>query len=113
MADIRRDHGLVTLSVASGVERSNTVLGSNTAIRSNTASMDTGSQDPTASDRARDRAQLASDATSLAELTERIVAIADRHRNDPTSVVMPDLDEIERALRSAGRKLDRLLRRLD
>lgn len=68
--------------------------------------------DPTRGDQVSSAAQLASAATTLADLTERIVAIADSHRADTTNTITPELDEIERALRSASRKLDRLLRRL-
>jgi hypothetical protein len=57
-------------------------------------------------------AQLASASSTLGELTERIVAIADQHRSNPDNAITPDLDEVERALRSAGRKLDRLVHRL-
>jgi hypothetical protein len=58
------------------------------------------------------RAQLSSASTSLDELIDRLVGIADEHRGDETEHVAADLDEVERALRSAARKLDHLVRRL-
>lgn len=58
------------------------------------------------------RAQLSSASTSLDELIERLVAIADEHRGNETEHLATDLDEVERALRSAARKLDHLVRRL-
>jgi hypothetical protein len=58
------------------------------------------------------RAQLDSASSTLGELTARIVAIADAHRDSDHEDISIDLDEVERALRSAQRKLERLVRRL-
>jgi hypothetical protein len=58
------------------------------------------------------RAQLSSASSSLDDLIGRLAAIADAHRRTPTDDVSADLDEVERALRSASRKLDRLVRRM-
>ncbi|MFP3906967.1 MAG: hypothetical protein ACLFRV_11635 [Acidimicrobiales bacterium] len=58
------------------------------------------------------RAQLSSVSSTLAELTQRVVAIADAHRDTETDDISTDLDEVERALRSAYRRLDRLVHRL-
>lgn len=58
------------------------------------------------------RAQLSSVSSTLDELTQRVVTIADQHRDTDTHEISADLDEVERALRSAGRKLDRLVERL-
>jgi hypothetical protein len=60
-----------------------------------------------------DAAQLASVATALEDLTARVVEASDRlraaHRDDQAA----DLDEVERALRAASRRLSTVLRRLD
>jgi hypothetical protein len=56
-------------------------------------------------------AQLSSAATSLDELIDRLVSIADAHRDRPSDDLSAELDEIERSLRSAARKLDRLVHR--
>lgn len=59
-----------------------------------------------------DAAALLSVQTELERLTERVVAIADAHRGDTDDPLTPQLDEIERALVSATRRLERLLRSL-
>jgi hypothetical protein len=48
-------------------------------------------------------------AGGLGQLLERIVALADRHRDDPDDPWTRDLDELERTLRTATRRLDRML----
>ncbi len=51
--------------------------------------------------------------TGLGQSMERIVAIADARRIDPDEPLVADLDELERSLRAAIRRLDRILRRLE
>lgn len=60
-----------------------------------------------------DAAALSSIQTDLEQLTARLVAIADAHRDDPDDPVTAPLDELERALTSAVRRLERLVRGLD
>jgi len=55
------------------------------------------------------RAELSSVATGLHELAGRISAIADGLAGDERDVVGPGLFEVERALRSAERRLYRIL----
>jgi ABC-type transporter Mla subunit MlaD len=55
-------------------------------------------------------AQLSSAAASLDELIGRLTAIADAHRHRADDDLSVDLDEVERALRSAARRLERLVR---
>ena len=57
-------------------------------------------------------ALLSSLATSLDELTERVTDIADRYKGTAQDDVAHDLFEVERALRTAGRKLETVVRRL-
>ena len=57
-----------------------------------------------------DRAQLSALATSLDDLTRRIAEIAARHRTSPREDVAYGLDEVERALTTAGRRLDKVMR---
>lgn len=52
------------------------------------------------------RAELSSVATSLDELVARITRIAEGLSGDERDVVGPDLYEVERALRSARRRLN-------
>ena len=59
-----------------------------------------------------DAAALTSVHSDLERMTERIVAIADRHRNDPDDPLTGPLDELERTLVSTARRLERLLRSL-
>ena len=59
-----------------------------------------------------EHAQLSSAASTLDEVTRRLVAIADAHRESDSDDLSADIDEVERSLRTASRKLDRLLRRL-
>ena len=58
------------------------------------------------------RSQLASATTTLDELTRRLVEVADAYRGTSREDVALDLDEVERSLRSATRRLNRLVRRL-
>jgi hypothetical protein len=57
----------------------------------------------------RDRAALSSMTTALADLTERLTAMAESYSGTPREDVASDLFEVERALRTAARRLDRLL----
>ncbi|MBA2281843.1 MAG: hypothetical protein H0W25_11510 [Acidimicrobiia bacterium] len=50
--------------------------------------------------------------TGLEQLMERIVDIADARRVDPDEPLVSDLDELERSLKVALRRLDRILRRV-
>lgn len=59
-----------------------------------------------------DAAALTSVQTDLEHLTARIVAIAEHHRNEPDDPLTAQLDELERALLSAARRLERTLRSL-
>lgn len=49
---------------------------------------------------------------SLQLLTDQVVAIADRHRDDPDDSLAGQLDELERSLQAAARRLQRTLRDL-
>ena len=57
------------------------------------------------------RAELSSAATSLEELAARITRIADGLAGEERDAVGPELFEVERTLRSAYRRLGRLLDR--
>jgi len=59
-----------------------------------------------------DAAALESIGAGLELLTAQVTAIADRHRDDPDDVLTPQLDELERALVGAQRRLQRTLRPL-
>jgi hypothetical protein len=59
-----------------------------------------------------DAAALSSVQSDLEQLTRRIVAIADAHRGDADDPLTPQLDELERALVSVTRRLERTLRTL-
>ena len=48
-------------------------------------------------------------ASGLDQLHERVVGIADLHRADPDDPWTTDLDELDRALRAARRRLERML----
>ena len=48
-------------------------------------------------------------ASGLDELMKRVVGIADVHRADSNDPLTNDLDELERLLRSARRRLERML----
>jgi hypothetical protein len=47
--------------------------------------------------------------SSIELVTTQVVAIADRHRDDPDDTLTPQLDELERALVGATRRLQRTL----
>jgi hypothetical protein len=55
------------------------------------------------------RAELSSVATSLEELQSRISRIAEGLSSEEREVVGPDLFEVERALRSARRRVSRIV----
>ncbi|HKH05438.1 MAG TPA: hypothetical protein VKA65_09770 [Acidimicrobiales bacterium] len=57
-----------------------------------------------------DRSELSALASSLEDITTRITALADRYRDTTRADVADGLDEVERALASASRQLDRALR---
>ena len=59
-----------------------------------------------------DAAQLSSAVTALAELTGRVCDLADRYADGPREEVAAELYEVERSLRAAGRRLERLVDRL-
>ena len=59
-----------------------------------------------------DAAQLSSAVTALAELTQRVCDLADRYADGPREEVAAELYEVERSLRAAGRRLERLVDRL-
>jgi hypothetical protein len=61
----------------------------------------------------RDRAVLSSVTTVLADLTERVTSMAEGYAGTPREDVASDLFEVERALRTAARRLDRLLGNMD
>jgi hypothetical protein len=56
-------------------------------------------------------AELSSVATGLTELASRVTAIADRLSADEKDDLGPGLFEVERSLRTAERRLNRLLGR--
>lgn len=58
-----------------------------------------------------DRAELSALATSLDDLTTRVTAVADRYQGSTDRRDIADgLYEVERSLRTASRKLERVLR---
>ena len=60
-----------------------------------------------------DAPALESIASALELLTSQVLAIADRHRDDPDDALTAQLDELERALVGATRRLQRTVRSLD
>jgi hypothetical protein len=56
-----------------------------------------------------DAASLSSLSTALDDLTDRITALAEAHEGQPREDVVADLYDVERNLRSAGRRLRALL----
>jgi hypothetical protein len=58
------------------------------------------------------RSQLSSAATTLDDLTRRLASLADEYRDTNRDDITLDLDEVERSLRSATRRLNRLVRRM-
>lgn len=59
-----------------------------------------------------DSPALESIGSALDLLVEQVVAIADRHRDDPDDSLVRNLDDLERAMVAASRRLDRLVRSL-
>jgi len=59
-----------------------------------------------------DRADLASTLNQIEQLTERVTSSAERHQSDGDEVVATELYDVERALRTAARRLDGVVRRL-
>lgn len=51
-------------------------------------------------------------ATALEDLLRRVTAAADRHSDDPDESLAHELYEVERALRSAVRRMSKVLRAL-
>ena len=60
-----------------------------------------------------DRADLSSIATQLDELSRRVAAAGERLHRDPTEDAAVSLFEVERALRTAMRSLQRALSQLE
>jgi len=60
-----------------------------------------------------DAAQLSSLSSALADLTERITALADGYQSSPREDVAADLYEVERHLQAADRRLRSLLSRIE
>jgi len=56
---------------------------------------------------ASDFAELSTLRAQLDDVTARVVRVADRYRQTADSAVAGDLDQVERALRTALRALDR------
>jgi hypothetical protein len=59
-----------------------------------------------------DRAELSSLRSQLEELTNRVVAVADRYRDTPDSAITAELDAAERNLLTARRAIDRAFHEL-
>lgn len=59
-----------------------------------------------------ERSELSSVATQLHELSQRVGATGERLNQSPTEDAAASLFEMERALRSAARALDRAMRQL-
>lgn len=59
-----------------------------------------------------DAPALESIGSALDLLVDQVVAIADRHRDDPDDALVRNLDDLERAMVAAARRLDRLVRSL-
>jgi hypothetical protein len=60
-----------------------------------------------------DAAALESIATTLELLIERVVGIADHHRDDPDDQLTSQLDELERSLKGTHRRLRHTIRGLN
>lgn len=60
-----------------------------------------------------EHAQLVSVAAALEELTARVTGVADRYAGTPEEHLATDLYEVERALRTAGRGLAKVVRQLE
>ncbi len=61
--------------------------------------------------RSAQRAELSSLTTALGDLTRRVAAIAERAAEGPDDELSSELFSVERALRGAGRRLERLTAR--
>lgn len=59
-----------------------------------------------------DAPALESVGAALGLLIEQVVAIADRHRDDPDDSLVRNLDDLERSMVAAARRLERLVRSL-
>jgi hypothetical protein len=59
-----------------------------------------------------DRAQLSSSLSVLDDLTSRVVEVADRYRGGTREDVALELEEVERSLRMATRRLSRAVDRM-
>ena len=59
-----------------------------------------------------DAPALESIGAALGLLVEQVVAIADRHRDDPDEGLARNLDDLERTMIAASRRLERLVRAL-
>jgi len=57
-----------------------------------------------------ERAQLSSVATALQELTDRVAQLAEESKRTTDDQASSELFEVERTLRQATRRLDRLVR---
>lgn len=57
-----------------------------------------------------EHAELSSAATALEELTDRLSALAGRFAGTPKEQIASDLYEVERALRTAQRRLEKVVR---
>ena len=57
-----------------------------------------------------DRATLSALATTLDELTTRLTAVADGYQATPREDIASGLYDVERSLRAASRRLERVLR---
>jgi uncharacterized protein YlxW (UPF0749 family) len=58
------------------------------------------------------QAELSTLQSQIEELTDRIVAVADRYRDTPDSAITAELDGAERNLLTARRAIERALRNL-
>lgn len=57
-----------------------------------------------------DRAQLSALASTLDDMTSRVVEIAARYRGSPREDITQGLDDVERSLMTAARKLAKVMR---
>jgi hypothetical protein len=60
-----------------------------------------------------EHAELSSAATALEELTDRLGAVAGRFVGTPKEQIATDLYEVERALRTASRRLAKVVRSVE
>lgn len=59
------------------------------------------------------RAQISSTVTSIDELLGQLTTMANQYRGTARDDIALDLDEVERQLNAASRRLARLMRKLD